>query len=313
MEITFLGTGAAWGLPEIGCRCMACQTMRKLGEERTRTCLLVKTQETLLLDCGPDIRRQISGRLSGPPQAVLLTHSHADHCLGLDEFVAFRRVAPRHAWKPIPVYATAETWERVESLFGYLLKDLLEKRLALPGEPLEGLKTKVVPFATEHGPVARGSVGYLLEEKTEGGDTIRILYTSDFMDLKTKPAWEGPLHAALIQSHWLHEPETNHPHHMSFQRALDFILEWNPLEVYLVHFSDEYQVEGDPFPKGLKAVRPLEPMLDPSTGLPYPQPLCHADWQNLVERICKDMGIAQRPVAASDGLKVKIRGGAGHV
>lgn len=313
MDITFLGTGAAWGLPEIGCKCMVCETMRKLGEERTRTCLLVEARETLLLDCGPDIRRQLSGRLTSPPQAVLLTHSHGDHCLGLDELVAFRRVAPRDAWRPIPVYATAETWERVEAVFGYLLKDLLEKRLAIPGEPLDGLETRVVPFATEHGPVAKGSVGYLLEEKGELGEFTRILYTSDFMGLKTKPAWEGPLHAAVLQSHWLHEPEVNRPHHMSFQRALNFIMEWNPSEVYLVHFSDEYQVEGDPFPKGLKAVKPLKPILDSSSGLPHPQPLCHADWQNLVERICMDMGIPQRPVVTRDGLKVKVGWGIGNV
>lgn len=311
MEITFLGTGAAWGLPEIACRCMVCATMRRLGEERTRTCFLVRTKETLLVDCGPDIRRQLAGRLDQPPHAILLTHSHGDHCLGLDELVAFRRVVEREAWRPIPVYATAETWKRVEVLFGYLLTDLLEKRLARPGEPLEGLETRVVPFATEHGPVARGSVGYLLEENGEEGDSTRILYTSDFMALKTPPRWEGRLDAAIIQSHWLHEPEVNRPHHMSFQKALGFILEWNPVEVYLVHFSDEYQVEGDPFPKGLKAVKPLEPMLDPSTGLPYPQPLCHADWQNLVERICKDRGIPQRPVVTRDGLKVRIRGGGG--
>lgn len=311
MEITFLGTGAAWGLPEMACRCMVCETMRRLGEHRSRTCLLVEARETLLLDCGPDIRRQLWGRLASPPQGILITHSHADHCLGLDELVAFRRVVPKHAWRPIPVYATAETWERLETLFGYLLKDLLEKRLARPGEPLEGLQTRVVPFATEHGPVARGSVGYILEE--QGEETIRILYTSDFMGLKTKPFWQGPLHAAVIQSHWLHEPEVNRPHHMSFQRALNFILEWNPAQVYLVHFSDEYQVEGDPFPKGLKAIRPLEPMVDPCTGLPYSQPLCHADWQNLVEHICRDMGIVQRPVVTRDGLKVKLTGGGGDV
>ncbi len=308
MEITFLGTGSAWGLPELGCGCMVCQTMRRLGEERTRTCLLIEGQETILLDCGPDIRRQISGRLTEPPHAVLLTHSHGDHCLGLDELVAFRRVVKKEQWKPIPVYATAETWERVEILFGYLLKDLLEKRLVRPGQRLEGLKTKVVPFATEHGPVAKGSVGYLLEQEAESGDHLRILYTGDFMGLKSRPTWQGRLHAAVIQSHWLHEPEVNRPHHMSFQKALEYILQWDPLEVYLVHLSEEYFVEGDPFPKGLKAVKPLRPMLDPSSGLPYPQPLCHEDWQNLVNRICKDMGILQRPVVAKDGLKVKLKG-----
>ena len=47
MEITFLGTGPAWGLPELGCHCLACDTLRRRREERTRTCMLLRGQETL--------------------------------------------------------------------------------------------------------------------------------------------------------------------------------------------------------------------------------------------------------------------------
>lgn len=305
MEVTFLGTGSAWGLPEFPCRCAVCSTMRKLGEERTRTSLLVKARELILVDCGPDIRKQLHGRLDRSPDAILITHSHGDHTSGLDELVAFKRIMEKESWRPIPTYATEETWARLERVFGYLVGDVLEKRIARIGEPLDGLETKVEAFATDHGPVAKGSVGYVLEERTPLG-WVRILYTSDFEDLPQDPPIDGQLHAAIIQSHWLHEPSWNRPHHMSFQRAMDYLRRWNPENAFLVHISDEYLVDGDPFPKGLKAVPPKSPMLDPSTGLPYPQPLCHEDWQETVSKISADLGLGVRPQVAMDGLKVEI-------
>jgi len=302
LEVTFLGTGSAWGLPELGCGCRVCRTMRKRGEERTRTSLLVRGKETFLIDCGPDVRRQLAGRLERPPTAVLITHAHGDHFLGLDELVAFRRLTERSSWCPIPTYATEETWRRVEEVFGYLLGNLLEKRIAFVGRALEGLETRIVPFATDHGPVARGSVGYIIEEEPDHS----LLYTSDFQDLPRDP----PLHShpaiLVIQSHWLHEPVENRPHHMSFQRALEFIRRWGPKRVFLVHISEEYPVHGDPFPKGLKGTPPKDPLIDPQTGRPYPPPLCHQDWQETVLRIAQQEGLAQRPVVAYDGLVVRL-------
>jgi phosphoribosyl 1,2-cyclic phosphate phosphodiesterase len=309
MEITFLGTGSAWGVPELGCRCMVCRTMRQGGEERTRTSLLLRGRKTLLIDCGPDARRQLLGRLEHPPDAILLTHAHGDHFLGLDDLVSFRRVQERGAWLPIPTYATAETWARVEQVFGYLVGNLLEKRVARVGERLEGMETRVIPFATDHGPVARGSVGYVVEEETPAGRR-RFLYTSDLKDLPKEPPLDGPLHCLVIQSHWLHEPEVNRPNHMSFQRALGLMERWRPQQVYLVHLSEEYAVEGDPYPRGLKGTPPRAPLRDPGTGLPYPNPLCHQDWQDVVTRIAEDLGIPQRPVVARDGLTVQVNSSA---
>ena len=169
MEIQFLGTGSAWSVPEHSCRCAICAEMTRLGEERTRTCFLVRGGETILVDCGPDIRRQMRRGRVARPDAVLITHEHGDHFLGLDDLLAFRRSVPKEEWNPIPVYATGQAWEAVEIRFGYLLGSLLERREAVPGVPLEGLETKITPFTTFHGPTAAGSVGFVLEEPAGEG------------------------------------------------------------------------------------------------------------------------------------------------
>ena len=60
MDIIFLGTGGAWGVPEVNCECLICREMRRIGEKRERTALPLSNETNLLIDCGPDIRSQLS-------------------------------------------------------------------------------------------------------------------------------------------------------------------------------------------------------------------------------------------------------------
>ncbi len=305
MEILFLGTGSAWGVPEHACECAICSEMRARGEERTRTSFLVRSDEVLLVDCGPDLRRQMIRSGMECPDAVLITHEHGDHFLGLDDLLPFRRSVPVDQWKPLPVYATEITWKSIEARFGYLLGSLMEKRLAIPGKLLEGLATRVTPFKTFHGPSAPGSVGYAIEESKPNGNT-KLVYTSDFLKMDEKPILMEPS-ALIMQVHWLYEPRNNRPYHMSFQRAIDYIRRWNPIgETYLVHMSAGDLVPGDPKNNILKKLEPVEPMVDPTTGEIYPIPRCQDEWQTVVNRICRDYGITGPVLVAEDGMKVKL-------
>jgi phosphoribosyl 1,2-cyclic phosphate phosphodiesterase len=305
MDITFLGTGSAWALPEHSCSCAICATMARLGEERTRTSFLIGASENILVDCGPDVRLQMRRVGMERPDLVLITHEHGDHYLGLDDLLAFRRAVPKEAWRPIPVYATEKAWAAIEVRFGYLLGSLIEKRFAVPGMPLDGCLDRITPFKTFHGPTAAGSVGYVVEQIQADGSPFKLVYTSDLVRVEEEvPGLAGP-DVLVIQSHWLNEPEENRPHHLSFQRAMEFIRRWNPKRAtYLVHISDADEVPGDPANNMLKKYIPLSPLLEPFTSVPYPVPRCHEEWQSVVNRIARDYELPGPLVVAFDGLVI---------
>jgi phosphoribosyl 1,2-cyclic phosphate phosphodiesterase len=304
MKILFLGTGSAWAVPEHSCTCAICTRMNEVGETRTRTSFLVQGQETVLVDCGPDFRIHLRMNNLACPDLVLITHEHGDHFLGLDDLLAFRRSMPVDSWKPVPVYASETAWRAIEVRFGYLLGTLIEKREAIPGSPLEGTRMRITPFKTFHGPTASGSVGYVIEDQAEG-NPVKLVYTSDFARIDDEPELLQQPDILIIQAHWLNEPRENRPNHMSFQRALDYIMRWKPLRgTYLVHVSDGDQVTGDPCNNFLKKCEPLRAMSPPGSGEPYPVPRCRGEWQRVVDAVCRDYHLPGPILTTWDGMTV---------
>ncbi len=276
-----------------------------LGEHRTRTSLLVRGIENILVDCGPDLSLQMRRSGMTRPDAVIITHEHGDHFLGLDDLLSFRRSVPQEAWSPIPVYATEKSWQNIEVRFSYLLGSLIEKRPAIPGIPLQGIQTRIIPFKTFHGPSAAGSVGYALEDDSSNNKPFRLVYTSDLIRVEHEIPELSEPDILVIQSHWLNEPRENRPNHMSFQRAMDYIKKWRPkIASYLVHISDADQVLGDPCNNSLKKLTPLSPLSDPSTAEPYPIPTCQEEWQTAVDRICLDYDVPGHVLVAYDGMMI---------
>ena len=304
MQIVFLGTGSAWCTPEYSCGCAICKKMSELGEERTRTSVLIEGEETILIDCGPDLRLQMKANRMNRPDAILITHEHGDHYLGMDDLLVFRRSVPVAEWNPIPVYATEQAWKTIEMRFGYLLGTLIEKRIAVPGECLQGLQARITPFKTFHGPSASGSVGYVYETNVSG-NYFKLVYTSDFMNVEEElPLLKEP-DILIIQANWLNEPEFNRPHHMSFQSGMSYIKKWMPRKAtYLVHVSDMDYVPGDPGNGFMKKIPPASPLKDPASGEPYPIPRCHDEWQQLVNIVATDYELPMPIFVARDDMKV---------
>lgn len=305
-EIIFLGTGSAWRAPEHNCECRICATMREMKEERTRSSILVKSSGNILIDCGPDLLEQMKSQKMERPDAVLITHEHGDHFLGMDDLLAFKRSVTASEWRNIPVYASEVTWNSIEARFRYLLGTLVEKRVATPNEPIEFLEEKIIPFKTDHGVTASGSVGYMIETLVNGSPK-RIVYTSDFVGLPFEPDFIKGADVLIFQTHWLNEPDENRPSHMSLQRGIDIMKRWAPKgDVYLTHISASDIVEGDPRNNIPKKPKCTNPLINPATGKPYSTPRCQSEWESVVQSVCAGYGLGFRVLVTHDGLRVII-------
>ena len=308
MELTFLGTGAAWGLPELACDCMICREMRVRKEKRTRTSLLLKGRTALLIDCGPDAREQLIREAVSGVDAVLISHEHNDHYIGLDELFAFLRNRPSGESGTIPVFLTDPACRVVRRRFAYLEDmQVINNVIVKPEIWFRINEFEVFPFHTDHGAFAKGSVGFLLKITESPGRTTSIVYTSDFKDIPEMPEeLVGPDYL-VIQSFWLNEPVENRPSHMSFQRALSFIEAIRPQKgVYLVHMGDADMIPGDPANHLKKKYEPADLLKSPINGEPYPVPLNQDQWQGIVNRVVSERNLPYSVTVAYDGLTVSI-------
>lgn len=116
MRFRILGCGTSSGVPRIGNDWGRCDPIEPKNR-RTRAAALVEIGgETILIDCGPDMREQLNAAQCAIVDRVIITHDHADHCHGLDDL---RQIAHnRH--EQVPVYGREDLLGRLEQRFRYL-------------------------------------------------------------------------------------------------------------------------------------------------------------------------------------------------
>ncbi|SRR5258706_15369627 len=119
LELLFLGTGTSAGIPMIGCHCEVCSSADP-HDRRTRPSVVISYNKTrVLVDATPELRLQCIANRIDMIDAVVFTHAHADHIMGLDDLRRFNAIRQG----PLDVWADAKTHTTLARCFGYAFRE----------------------------------------------------------------------------------------------------------------------------------------------------------------------------------------------
>lgn len=154
MKLTMLGVGSSAGTPMLGCKCETCRSSDPRNN-RTRCSSLIELNngKVILIDTGPDLRSQSLREGLTHIDAVLYTHTHADHLHGIDDLRGFCQIQRSQ----IPLYGSADAMAHIIDKFGYTLRepsdfwDLPVLKVNPVSEPFFLFNQKVTPIPLMHG------------------------------------------------------------------------------------------------------------------------------------------------------------------
>ncbi len=207
MRLRILGTGTSMGVPVIGCSCAVC-TSPDPRNQRLRTSALVEAPgTTVLIDAGPDLRAQVLQHQVHHVDAVILTHSHADHVGGIDDLRPFTR----QAHGGLPIFGDHHTLRRVRHQFDYAfdpapsLSTRPQLKLCEVDGPFQVGALEVVPFTVYHGPQAIlgyrfGRLAYITDGKTLPATTMAALTGLDTLVINALRYEDHPLHFTVDEA-----------------------------------------------------------------------------------------------------------------
>lgn len=237
-----LGSGTSNGVPMLGIEYPEAYLANpKNWRTRASICLLGPTGN-LLIDCAPELRMQMARERIYDVEATLVTHTHADHVMGMDDL----RSLCVKTRRDMPVYAWPRYQEDIRRIYPYAF---MEK---IPGIELPRFELHDVPSVIEVGgmevetlEVIHGKIPVVAVRV--GG----FAYVTDVSEIPTK-AWDRlqGLDTLILDAVRL----APHPNHFHFEKALEVAKQLGAKKTYLTHLSHDYDhdVTDSQLPNGIQ-------------------------------------------------------------
>ena len=235
MELLFLGTGTSHGVPVIGCECPVCKSDDPRNK-RTRSSALVRLTPNdggsqthrpanILIDTAIDFRQQMLRERINRIDAILYTHHHADHILGLDDVRVFSDRQGRIDCHMPPFAA-----ERIQNVFAYAFKSpsnnswggLPQLNMRVIDGAIEILGHRIIPIKLPHGPIV-SVYGYRIGP---------LAYLTDCNAVPDEAYEQLQGVEVLVLDALRHKP---HPTHLSIGEAIVVAQKINAKQTWLTH------------------------------------------------------------------------------
>jgi phosphoribosyl 1,2-cyclic phosphate phosphodiesterase len=241
MKITILGSGTSTGVPMVGCTCPVCTSVDP-RDKRTRSSILIETAGNyVLVDTSTDFRKQAIRQKIPRIDAVLFTHSHADHIHGIDDLRGFHFIHKRI----IPCYGRKETLDIIAGNFSYIFKGMESEGYAplleahVVNHPFQLFGKTIIPIPLLHGSTL--ATGYRIDNTA---------YLTDCSGIpEASRAMLRGLDILIIDA----LRYTPHFTHFNIEGALRVVGEIKPQRAIFTHLTHEVPyADGERLPTGVE-------------------------------------------------------------
>jgi phosphoribosyl 1,2-cyclic phosphate phosphodiesterase len=207
-SILVLGSGTSVGVPMIGCRCKVCHSSDPRDKRLRPSVLLRLGDKRILIDSAPYFRYQALRFNIERLDAILYTHSHADHILGLDDVRPFNFMQRND----IPIYASADALITIRRTFQYVFDDSPSQssrpRLTphvFDTAPFEVAGITIQPIKVNHGNGVShgfrfGDCAYLTDHSGIPSPSMDLLQGLDVLFLDALRHNPHPTHSTVEES-----------------------------------------------------------------------------------------------------------------